>query len=229
MIWAIGQVTRIRRQHTTEDSFQGIGNQLTQLGSTQATIMERFTVLQAQTKNIPALQPLIQDLSNLTLTANTQVTAANTAVIEARSRESLPTLGWVSDWPLPQRLIPDPRICDSAMGGSRGPPLVLMDSIMRFAAEKRMRVISQAAPVALWWWRPWTMGARANCASPTMVRNLPHSGPSFTRQGSGVESRLCRRVLPLALAPRPRASGPGRRAAASPPQALCSVADISNK
>ena len=106
MIWAIGQVTRIRPQHTTEDSFQGIGNQLTQLGSTQATIMERFTVLQEQTKNIPALQPLIQDLSNLTLTANTQVTAANTAVIEARSRESLPTLGWVSDWPLPQRLIP---------------------------------------------------------------------------------------------------------------------------
>jgi hypothetical protein len=131
--WAIGQVTRIRRQHTTEDSFQGIGNQLTQLTNTQATIMERFIVLQEQTKNIPALQPLIQDLSKLTMTANTQATAANTAVVEARSRESQATFGWVSDWPLPQRLVPNPMIYDSAMGGSRGPPPVLMDSIMRFA------------------------------------------------------------------------------------------------
>jgi hypothetical protein len=43
------------------------------------------------------------------------------------------------------------------------------------------------------------MDARADCASPMTVKNLRHSGPSFTRRGSGVES-LLREALTSATA-----------------------------
>src|ERR1700730_17503422 len=108
--WAYGHIIRIKRQHSTEDSLEEIEKQLGQLGTTTKSISGTLPELQELSKNFAALQPVIQHLSNLTLTANTQVAAANNAVAETRSRADTSSLGWYSDSPLPLRAKPNPAI-----------------------------------------------------------------------------------------------------------------------
>jgi hypothetical protein len=95
--WLLGQVIRIDRQQTTEDSLAELKGNMTE----QARLT---TILVERTKDIPALLPLVQDLSRVTTTANTQVEQISTAV------STTPPMGWVTDWALPQRLIPNPEI-----------------------------------------------------------------------------------------------------------------------
>lgn len=128
--WAVGHIMRIRRQHTTEDFFQGIENRLTQLATTTTAIMGKVVEVQELRGNAAAVEPLIQDLSTLTMTANTQVAEANNAIADARNRENIASLGWFSDWSLPQRLVPNPAIYGTSTAET---PLALRESTMRFS------------------------------------------------------------------------------------------------
>jgi len=119
--WICAQFMRIKRQHEMDDRLSNIGEQLAQSGTTMKALTTKVTQILEQVKNAPALQPLMEDVSELIETANTQIVLANNAVAEARN--TVP-FGWQSDWALPQRLVPNPKIYEM---GSPTPPLPLID------------------------------------------------------------------------------------------------------
>jgi hypothetical protein len=110
--WGIGQLVRISRQHKVEDSFQGLGQKM-------GSMLEIAERLIAVTEGMP--KQLAEQLYAATQTANTQVVAANNAILEARSFGG----AWGgTDWQLPPRLPINPDIYNSA-GGTANRPMDL--------------------------------------------------------------------------------------------------------
>jgi hypothetical protein len=64
--------------------------------------------LQQQTKDVPGLNATVQKLVASIQATSTQVSQANNAISAATN--NLPVMGWISDWPVPPRVRPDPRI-----------------------------------------------------------------------------------------------------------------------
>jgi hypothetical protein len=91
-----GQYVRIKRQHTTEQTFATFTNQLGGLTSAVSELTTKVTDVVARE---PALQPVAKELLNLASSANTQLAQANsTAAVWLNS------MPWQSDTPLPLRV-----------------------------------------------------------------------------------------------------------------------------
>src|SRR5262245_26454363 len=133
--WAIGQVLRIRKQQKVEDALDGLEItqqriEASQQASQQATnkIVGLIEQVVQQTKDVPALQPIVQSLktaSTEVATANTaistEVTAANNVISAIRS---LPPMGWFSEWAVPQRGSTfNPALYSNPMSGAVPLPL----------------------------------------------------------------------------------------------------------
>jgi hypothetical protein len=106
--WATGQVVRFNRQQAVEDSLQTLVQRTNDMNIAVRTMSDFAQQLQQQTKDIPGLNATVQKLVASIQTTSTQLSQANNAVSAATN--NLPVMGWISDWPLPLRLRPDPRI-----------------------------------------------------------------------------------------------------------------------
>jgi uncharacterized protein YoxC len=106
--WATGQVVRVKRQQAVEDTLQTIVQRTNDMDVAARTISNFAQQLQQQTKDIPGLNATVQKLVASIQTTSTQLSEANNAVSAATN--NLPPTGWISDWPVPPRVRPDPSI-----------------------------------------------------------------------------------------------------------------------
>ena len=96
--WAAGQILRVRRQHTVEDSFKDVERQLAELKTTVVTILAKSAQLHGIENDAAALRLALDDISTLSNSATTEVTAANTAVLDAIAKLENLRMGEQS-WP----------------------------------------------------------------------------------------------------------------------------------
>jgi hypothetical protein len=112
--WATGQLVRVSRQQFTEDTLQTLTDNVKKVVEGVTSLIDA-----AEKLNVPGFQDLIASMRSQT----TQVVEANNAISVAQS--NFPVTGWMGDWPLPQRLRPNPDIYANM---SRDTPLPLRAS-----------------------------------------------------------------------------------------------------
>jgi hypothetical protein len=94
--WLMGQFVRISRQQATDDALGTLAGQLRVVGSTVDVMKTKFDELLA---GEPALQPIAQEISELTESANTQLAQANSTIAALGEMRILP---WDTPWELPR-------------------------------------------------------------------------------------------------------------------------------
>jgi hypothetical protein len=78
--WAVGHVMRIKRQQTVEDSLKNVETRLVELRDRMSSLSAVSNELQVQAKDVPNLQPSVQNISTLAAAVDTELAAANTAM-----------------------------------------------------------------------------------------------------------------------------------------------------
>jgi hypothetical protein len=131
--WATGQVVRVNRQQAIEDTLQTLVQRANDMDVAVRTMANAAQQLQQQTKDIPGLNATVQKLVASIQTASTQVSEANNAISAATN--NLPAMGWISDWPLPHRVRPDPRIY--AASNTAVTPLALGEGATKTFGENK--------------------------------------------------------------------------------------------
>ncbi|GEM_PF-5872927 len=123
--WAIGQVVRIKRQQTTEDSFESLKSSLNRLQEMMARSEIALGKLLERVAGDPSLEPVVRDLVTVTQAANTQVDAANTVLSAIRNQQS--DMGWYQPWSTspPRKL--DPRLFGGTVEAP-APPDIIADT-----------------------------------------------------------------------------------------------------
>jgi hypothetical protein len=127
-----GLFVRVNRQQFTQDALQTLVENVNKVIVGVTSLTDAAEQLLKYTRNVPGINSQIQDLIASMRTTTTQVAEANNAISATRS--NLPVTGWISDWPLPQRLRPNPDIYAPM---SPDPPLTLRDTEPPLAGQDK--------------------------------------------------------------------------------------------